>query len=633
MSQENKKARPAAQRGPMGGGRGPMGGMMRGEKAKDFKGSIIKLIGYLGSHTRTILFVWVLAVASTVFTILGPKILGQATDELFAGVMKQLAGTGGIDFGKIGGILLWMAGLYGVSALLSYLQGFVMSSVTAKVSLRLRNDIGEKIHRLPFKYYDKTTHGDIISRITNDVDTISQTLNQSMTQIITSVTSLIGITVMMLSISWRLTLAALCILPVTMITVILIVKKSQVHFANQQKFLGSVNGHVEEMLGSHVVVKAFNGEEDSLKTFDGYNGSLYRSAWKSNFLSGLMMPITSFIGNLAYVAICILGGYYAVRGILTVGGIQAFIQYTRSFTQPISQIANISNVLQQTAAAAERVFEFLGEREEPPEEPNALSVSRGNASPDTGTLAAIDGHIGFEQVSFGYDPEKTVIRNFSAKVSPGQKIAIVGPTGAGKTTIVKLLMRFYDVNSGAITVDGHDIRVFKRDELRSLFGMVLQDTWLFNGTIADNIRYGRLDASDEEVRDAAIVAQVDHFVRTLPDGYNMVLNEEADNISQGQKQLLTIARAVLADPEILILDEATSNVDTRTEALIQKAMDNLMHGRTSFVIAHRLSTIRNADLILVMRDGDIIEQGTHTELLERNGFYANLYNSQFESAN
>ena len=635
MSQQNEKTRNTAPRGPMGGGPmggGPMRGMMPGAKAKDFKGSITKLAGYLGKHKWTILFVWFLAIVSTVFTILGPKILGQATDALFTGVMNQIAGAGGIDFGKIGGILLWLVGLYGISALFSYLQGYVMSAVTAKVTFKLRNDIGEKMHKLPLGFYDKTTHGDVLSRITNDVDTISQTLNQSLTQIITSVTSLIGIVIMMLTISWQLTLAALCVLPVSMIAVILIVKKSQVHFKNQQKLLGSVNGHVEEMFGSHVVVKAFNGEEDSARTFGEYNESLYKSAWKSNFLSGLMMPITMFIGNLAYVAICILGGYYAVNGVMTVGGIQAFIQYVRSFTQPISQIANISNVLQQTAAAAERVFEFLGEQEEVPEEADALSANRNDAVSDSGTLVHIAGHVGFERVSFGYDPNKVIIKNFSAKIKPGQKVAIVGPTGAGKTTIVKLLMRFYDVTGGAITIDGHDIRMFKRDELRSLVGMVLQDTWLFNGTIADNIRYGRLDATDEEVRAAAIAAQVDHFVRTLPDGYNMVLNEEADNISQGQKQLLTIARAILADPEILILDEATSSVDTRTEVLIQKAMDNLMKGRTSFVIAHRLSTIRNADLILVMQDGDIVEQGTHVELLSRNGFYANLYNSQFETA-
>ncbi|MCR8645919.1 ABC transporter ATP-binding protein/permease [Paenibacillus sp. N1-5-1-14] len=614
----------------MGGGGMMPGTMMPGAKAKDFKGSISKLIGYLGKHTRMIILVCILAIISTVFTILGPKILGQATDELFTGVMKQISGTGSINFGKIGEIILLLAGLYGVSALFSYLQGFVMSGVTAKVTFKLRNDISDKMHKLPLGYYDKISHGEVLSRITNDVDTISQTLNQSVTQIITSVASLIGIAIMMFSISWKLTLAALCILPLSMIVIIIVMKKSQRHFKNQQKFLGSVNGHVEEMFGSHVVVKAFGGEEDSSKIFGQYNESLYKSAWKANFLSGLMMPITGFIGNLAYVAICILGGYFAANGTMTIGGIQAFIQYVRSFTQPISQIASISNVLQQTAAAAERVFEFLDEAEEVKEEPNALSVNHNSAAANT--LVKVEGHIDFNQVSFGYDPDKIIINNFSAKVKPGQKIAIVGPTGAGKSTIVKLLMRFYDVNSGAITIDGNDIQKFKRDELRSLFGMVLQDTWLFNGTIADNIRYGKLNATDEDVKNAAIAAQVDHFVRTLPEGYNMTLNEEADNISQGQKQLLTIARAILADPKILILDEATSSVDTRTEILIQKAMDNLMEGRTSFVIAHRLSTIRNADLILVMRNGDIVEQGTHEELVGNNGVYTSLYNSQFETA-
>ncbi len=617
--------------GPMGGG--PMGrGMMAGEKPKDFKGAIRKLSGYLGKYRWTILAVCVLAVASTVFMIFGPKILGKATDELFTGIMSQLAGTGSVNFGKIGGIILFLVGLYGLSAGLSYLQGFIMSSVTAKVTYKLRNDIFDKMHRLPFGFYDKTTHGDVLSRITNDVDTISQTLNQSLTQIITSVTSLLGVSVMMLTISWRLTLAAVCVIPLSMVFVITIVKKSQKHFKNQQKYLGKVNGHVEEMFGSHVVVKAFGGEEESAEIFGQYNDSLYKSAWKANFLSGLMMPITGFIGNLGYVAICILGGVFASNGTMTVGGIQAFIQYVRSFMQPVSQIATISNVLQQTAAAAERVFEFLAEPEQAAENTAAISVNTDDSVPDTATLKHIQGHVGFEDVSFGYNPDKIVIHDFTAAVKPGQKIAIVGPTGAGKTTIVKLLMRFYDVNSGAITIDGNNIQLFKRDSLRSLFGMVLQDTWLFNGSVADNIRYGKLDATDEEIKQAAKAAQVHHFVKTLPDGYNMVLNEETNNISQGQKQLLTIARAFLADPQILILDEATSSVDTRTEVLIQKAMENLMHGRTSFVIAHRLSTIRNADLIFVMNDGDIVEQGTHTELLTKNGFYAKLYNSQFEPA-
>lgn len=634
MSSEHTKRNAMPQQrqhfGPGGGG--PMGrGMMPGDKAKDFKGTILKLAGYLGKYKWTILIVWTLAIASTVFSILGPKILGGATDELFTGLMAKISGTGDINFDKIASIMLSLVALYCFSALLSYLQGFVMSSVTAKVTRRLRSDINGKIHKLPLKFFDTTTHGEVLSRITNDVDTINQTLNQSMTQIITSLTSLIGIIVMMLSISWQLTLFALVMLPLSLFAVIFVVKKSQKHFVNQQKFLGKVNGHVEEMFGSHVVVKAFNGEEDSEKTFGGYNEALYHSAWKANFLSGLMMPITGFIGNLSYVAVCMLGGYYAANGTLTVGGIQSFIQYMRSFTQPISQIANISNVLQQTAAAAERVFEFLGQNEEVKEPENALSVNRSNEA-DTKTSVRLSGGVRFENVSFGYDSEKTIIHGFSADIKPGQKVAIVGPTGAGKTTMVKLLMRFYDVNGGRITLDNHDIRDFKRNELRSLFGMVLQDTWLFNGTIADNIRYGKLDASDTEVRRAAKAAQVDHFVRALPDGYNMVLNEEADNISQGQKQLLTIARAILADPEILILDEATSSVDTRTEVLIQKAMDNLMKNRTSFVIAHRLSTIRNADLILVMRDGDIVEQGSHEELIAKKGFYAELYNSQFENA-
>ncbi len=640
MSNNNNSQAPAARppaggpgsgRGPMGGG--PMGhGMMPGEKAKDFKGSFRKLGGYLGKHKWTILVVCVLAVASTVFMIFGPKILGKATDELFKGIMSQLAGTGSVDFGKIGRIILFLVGLYGLGAGLSYLQGFIMSSVTAKVTYKLRNDIFDKIHRLPFGFYDKTTHGEVLSRITNDVDTISQTLNQSLTQIITSITSLLGVTVMMLTISWRLTLAAVCVIPVSMIVVIAIVKKSQKHFKNQQKYLGKVNGHVEEMFGSHIIVKAFGGEEESAEIFSEYNDTLYKSAWKANFLSGLMMPITGFIGNLGYVAICILGGFFASNGTMTVGGIQAFIQYVRSFNQPISQVANISNVLQQTAAAAERVFEFLEQPEESAEGSAAISVNTDDAMVDTATLKHIEGHVCFDDVSFGYNPEKIVVHDFSACIKPGQKIAIVGPTGAGKTTIVKLLMRFYDVTAGDITIDGNNVQLFKRDELRSLFGMVLQDTWLFNGTIADNIRYGNLNASDEEVKNAAKSAQVHHFVKTLPDGYNMVLNEEANNISQGQKQLMTIARAFLADPQILILDEATSSVDTRTEVLIQQAMENLAKGRTSFVIAHRLSTIRNADLILVMNDGDIVEQGTHIDLLAKNGFYANLYNSQFEPA-
>ncbi|MEH7513244.1 ABC transporter ATP-binding protein [Gottfriedia acidiceleris] len=594
--------------------------MAPGQKAKDFKGSMAKLMGYLGAHKKTIIFVFILAIISTVFTILGPKILGKATDEIFSGVMKQISGSGKINFGKISVIGLWLIGLYLLSSLFAYFQGYVMSGVTMKVTYKLRSDINDKIHKLPLSYFDQTSHGEVLSRITNDVDTINQTLNQSLTQIITSITSIIGITIMMISISWQLTLVALCILPLSMVFVLMIVKKSQKHFINQQRYLGKVNGHVEEMLGNHVLVKAFSGEEESTRAFSEYNDELYKSAWRANFLSGLMIPITAFIGNIGYVAICILGGYFTANGSMTVGGIQAFIQYVRSFTQPISQIANISNILQQTAAAAERVFEFLEEKEEVPEITNALSIKHNEVTSD----------VRFNHVAFGYTPEKMIIHDFNLVVKPGQKIAIVGPTGAGKSTIVNLIMRFYDVNSGEITIGGHSIKNYKRDELRSLFGMVLQDTWLFNGTIADNIRFGRLNATDEEVKNASISAQSDHFIRALPDGYNMILNEEVNNISQGQKQLITIARAILADPEILILDEATSSVDTRTEALIQKAMDNLMAGRTSFVIAHRLSTIRNADLILCMKDGDIIEQGTHDELMEKEGFYANLYNSQFE---
>ncbi|PEC46394.1 multidrug ABC transporter ATP-binding protein [Bacillus sp. AFS077874] len=609
-----------------GGGRGPgqMFGrnipMEPGQKAKDFKGSMAKLMSYLGAHKKTIVIVFILAIISTVFTILGPKILGKATDEIFSGVMKQISGSGKINFGKISVIGLWLIGLYLLSSLFAYLQGYVMSGVTMKVTFKLRSDINDKIHKLPLSYFDQTSHGEVLSRITNDVDTINQTLNQSLTQIITSITSIIGITIMMISISWQLTLVALCILPLSMIFVMMIVKKSQKHFINQQRYLGKVNGHVEEMLGNHVLVKAFSGEDESTRAFSEYNDELYKSAWRANFLSGLMIPITAFIGNIGYVAICILGGYFTANGSMTVGGIQAFIQYVRSFTQPISQIANISNILQQTAAAAERVFEFLEEKEEVPEVTNARSIKHHEVTSD----------VCFNHVAFGYTPEKMIIHDFNLVVKPGQKIAIVGPTGAGKSTIVNLIMRFYDVNSGEITIGGHNIKNFKRDELRSLFGMVLQDTWLFNGTIADNIRFGRLNATDDEVTNASISAQSDHFIRALPDGYNMILNEEVNNISQGQKQLITIARAILAEPQILILDEATSSVDTRTEALIQKAMDNLMVGRTSFVIAHRLSTIRNADLILCMKDGDIIEQGTHEELMEKEGFYANLYNSQFE---
>ncbi|MHB1355874.1 MAG: ABC transporter ATP-binding protein [Anaerolineae bacterium] len=602
--------------GPLGGG--PMGMMMKGEKARDFKGTMKKLIQYLGNYKVAILIVMLIASASTVFMIFGPKILGRATTKLFEGILAQIAGTGSIDFGYIGYILLVTGALYGLSSILAYVQGWIMTNVTMKVAYRFRKDISEKINRMPLKYFDGTNHGEVLSRVTNDVDTVSQTMNQSLTQIITSLVSVVGVLIMMLSISWLMTLVALAIIPVSMGFVLAVVKKSQVYFKEQQDYLGHVNGHVEEMYGGHVVMKAFNGEQRSAEKFDKFNQPLYRSAWKSQFLSGLMMPIMMFIGNLGYVAVCILGGYLAVKKAITLGDIQAFIQYIRSFTQPITQLANISNVLQQTAAAAERVFEFLAEPEEAAEAAQPV------------TLPAVQGHVEFKDVRFGYNPDKIIIKDFCAEVQPGQKIAIVGPTGAGKTTMVKLLMRFYDVNSGAILVDGHDIREFSRYDLRKMFGMVLQDTWLYNGTIMENIRYGRSDATDDEVVAAAKAAHADHFIRTLPDSYQMVLNEEVSNVSAGEMQLLTIARAILADPRILILDEATSSVDTRTEVRIQRAMDVLMKDRTSFIIAHRLSTIRDADLILVMRDGDIVEQGNHLELLERKGFYAELYNSQFE---
>jgi len=615
---------PVGGRGPMGG-HGPMGrggpmAMMKGEKAHDFKGTMLKLIKYLGAYRVPIVVVMLVAAASTLFTIVGPKILGKATTRLFEGVMSMIAGTGSIDFGYIGQILLITGGLYLLSAALSYLQGWIMTGVSMDITYRFRKDISEKINRMPLKYFDGTNHGEILSRVTNDVDTVSQTLSQSLTQIITSVTSVVGVLIMMFTINWLMTLAALLIVPLSMVIIGLVVNQSQKYFKQQQDYLGHINGHVEEMFGGHIVMKAFNGEEKSVAKFDSYNNTLYESAWKSQFLSGMMFPVMNFIGNLGYVAVCILGGWLAIKKAITVGDIQAFIQYVRSFTQPIMQIANISNILQQTAAAAERVFEFLNVAEEVPETESPIE------------LAMVDGRVEFKDVHFGYSPDKIIINDFCAAVAPGQKIAIVGPTGAGKTTMVKLLMRFYDVNSGAIQVDGHDIRDFTRFDLRKLFGMVLQDTWLYNGTIMENIRYGRPDATDEEVVAAARAAHVDHFVRTLPEGYHLVLNEETTNISQGQMQLMTIARAILADPKMLILDEATSSVDTRTEILIQKAMDNLMKGRTSFIIAHRLSTIRNADWILVMNNGDIVEQGKHEELLARNGFYAEMYNSQFENA-
>jgi ATP-binding cassette subfamily B multidrug efflux pump len=612
--------------GPMGGpgrmggmGRGgPMAMMRRGEKPRDFKGTLTKLIQYLGRYRLLILFIWLLAIASTVAMIAGPKILGKATTKLFEGVMAQIAGTGSVDFGYIGNIIVLTLTLYLVSALLSYGQGWIMSSVAMNITYRFRKDIAEKINRMPLRYFDGTSHGEVLSRITNDVDTVSQTLNQSLTQIITSVATVVGVLVMMFTISWQMTLVALAILPLSTGIIGLIVSKSQVFFKRQQDYLGHINGHVEEMYGGHVVMKAFNGEAKSVEQFDQINGILFDSAWKSQFLTGLLFPIMNFVGNLGYVVICILGGYLAVQGTITIGDIQAFIQYVRSFTQPISQIANISNVLQQTMAAAERVFQFLAE---PEEIPDTLAPVQ---------LDTVKGRVDFKNVHFGYSPDKIIINDFSFYAEPGQKIAIVGPTGAGKTTMVKLLMRFYDVNSGAILVDSHNIQEFKRGDLRCMFGMVLQDAWLYNGPIMENIRYGRSNATDDEVINAAKAARVDHFVRTLPEGYNMVLNEETTNISQGQMQLMTIARAILADPKILILDEATSSVDTHTEVLIQRAMDTLMKGRTSFIIAHRLSTIRDADWILVMNNGDIVEQGKHTKLLAKKGFYAELYNSQFE---
>jgi ATP-binding cassette subfamily B protein len=612
--------RAPARGGPMGGmGRGgPMAMMQRGEKPRDFKGTLNKLIQYLGRYRLLILFIWLLAIASTAATIFGPKILGNATTTLFNGVMAQIAGTGSVDFAAIGNIILEVLFLYLISALLSYGQGWIMSSVAMNITYRFRKDIAEKINRMPLKYFDGTSHGEVLSRITNDVDVVSGTLNQSLTQIITSVATVIGVLVMMFTINWQMTLVALAMLPLSFGIIGLIIGKSQVFFKRQQDYLGHINGHVEEMYGGHVVMKAFNGEAKSVEQFDQINATLYDSAWKSQFLTGLLFPIMNFVGNLGYVGICILGGYLVVKGTIPIGDIQAFIQYVRQFTQPISQIANISNVFQQTLAAAERVFQFLAEPEEIPDTQTPVQ------------LGTVEGRVDFKNVHFGYNPDKIIINDFTFYAEPGQRIAIVGPTGAGKTTMVKLLMRFYDVNSGAILVDGHNIKEFKRDDLRCMFGMVLQDTWLYNGTIMENIRYGRSNATDEEVINAAKASRVDHFVRTLPEGYSLVLNEETTNISQGQMQLMTIARAFLVDPKILILDEATSSVDTHTEVLIQKAMDTLMKGRTSFIIAHRLSTIRDADWILVMRDGDIVEQGKHAKLLAKNGFYAELYNSQFE---
>ncbi len=560
----------------------------------------------------------IFAICSTVFSIIGPKVMGDATQKIYEGLMNIITNSGGMDYDGILRTILLLLGLYVLSALFSYMHGWLMSGVANKVSYQMRKELAAKIHKLPLSFYDKTSYGEVLSRITNDVDTLSNSLNQSLTQIVTSLTTVIGVLYMMFSISWQMACVALLVLPISMIFISVVVKRSQGYFVSQQEYLGHVNGHIEEMYGAHIIVKAYNGEEKSTKQFEKLNNSLYESGWKSQFMSGLMMPIMSFIGNVGYVAICVLGGYYASIGVITVGNIQSFISYMRSFTQPLTQVANISNVLQQTMASSERIFEFLSEEEEEPDTQYPLNVEN------------IKGDVIFAHVKFGYQPDNIVIHDFTADIKQGQKVAIVGPTGAGKTTIVKLLMRFYELNEGAICIDGLDIRQFTRNDLRSLFGMVLQDTWSYSASIADNIRYGKLDATDEEVVQAAKAAQVDHFIKTLPDGYNSILNEDANNISQGQKQLLTIARAILTDPKILILDEATSSVDTRTEILIQKAMDNLMKGRTSFIIAHRLSTIRDADLILCMDHGDIVEQGRHEELLEKKGFYYRLYNSQFE---
>ncbi|MCA0383965.1 MAG: ABC transporter ATP-binding protein/permease [Firmicutes bacterium] len=612
---ENRQRRNS---GP-GMGHGPMG-MMGGAKAKDFKSTIKRLINYLDVYKWTILMVILLAAASAAFGIYGPKLLGKATTKVFEGIFGKISGTGtGIDFDYIGGIMITLIILYGVSALLSYIQGFVMTGVSMKVTYKMRKDISEKINRIPLKYFDGTNHGEVLSRITNDVDTVSQTLNQSLTQMITSITTVIGVMIMMISISGLMTLVSLLIIPLSMVFVMLIVKRSQKYFKEQQKLLGNVNGHIEEMYSGHMIIKAFNGEEESIATFSKINEELYATSWKSQFLSSIMMPMINIVGNIGYVAVCVLGGSLAAKKAIEVGDIQAFVQYIRSFTQPLAQLANISNVLQQTAAAAERVFEFLDEAEEIADAQEPVDASR------------VHGEVSFKNVHFGYNDDQTVINDFSVDIKQGQKVAIVGPTGAGKTTMVKLLMRFYDVGSGKITLDGHDIREYSRHDLRDQFGMVLQDAWLYNASIKDNIRYGNLDATDEEIIAAAKSAHVDSFVHMLPGGYDMQLNEEATNVSLGQKQLITIARAFLSNPKLLILDEATSSVDTRTEVQIQTAMKRLMENRTSFIIAHRLSTIRDADLILVMNHGDIVEQGTHEALLAKGGFYADLYNSQFES--
>ncbi|WP_270500970.1 ABC transporter ATP-binding protein [Clostridium butyricum] len=613
MSNEDRKMRPTMV------GMGQMRGMGGGKvKAKNFKGSMKKLFNYLFKYKFSVILVILFAIGSTAFSIIGPKILGNATTEIFNGIMSKLSGGSGIDFTKISRILITLLVIYLISAVFSFIQGFIMTGVSQKLTYRLRKEMIEKIDRMPMNYFDRRTHGEVLSRITNDIDTLNQSLNQSMTQIITSITTIIGIVFMMCTINVIMTCTIVLIVPISLIFITFIAKKSQKYFKEQQDYLGHVNGQVEEVYGGHNIVKVFNGEEDAINRFNTDNETLYKSAWKSQFLSGLMQPIMMFISNIGYVAVAILGGFFAIQNKISVGDIQSFIQYTRSFTQPLAQIAQISNMLQSIAASSERVFEFLEEEEEVQFADNPESIEN------------IEGNVEFRNVKFGYYPDKTIINNFSLKVNEGKKVAIVGPTGAGKSTIIKILMRFYDINNGDILIDGKSIYNFNRRDLRKLFGMVLQETWLFNGSIKENIRYGNLDASDEEVHNAAESAEADEFISTFHEGYDMILNEEVSNVSQGQKQLLTIARAILKDPKILILDEATSSVDTRTELKIQKAMDTLMEGRTSFIIAHRLSTIKNADIILVLKDGDIIEQGNHEELMAMNGFYTNLYNSQFE---
>ena len=620
MSKENRSSQ-GMKRGPMGGHRGPGRPV---EKAKNFKGTMISLIGYMRPYYINMIISMLFAVLSVVFMVVGPKILGNATTELVNGLYAKIGGTGSINFEKIGEILIFLVSIYIVSTLCNFIQNWMMAGVAQKVSYRLRKAMSEKINKLPFSYFDKQSHGEVLSRFSNDVDTVQQTLSQSLAQMISSFVQIIGYLIMMLTISWEMTLLALIVIPLSLILVTTVIKHSQKFFAKQQQSLGNVNGHIEEMYSGHIVMKAYNGEEKSIATFEEYNNDLYESAWKSQFLSGLMQPISMFVGNLGYVGVCILGGYLAMNGRITIGNIQSFITYVRSFNNPISQVAQMMNVLQSTAAAAERVFEFLAEEEDVEETKTPVEIYDENGNTD------IKGQVTFENVHFGYNPDKIIIHDFSMYIKPGKKIAIVGPTGAGKTTIVKLLMRFYELNSGSIYIDGIKTTDMRRNDLRSLFGMVLQDAWLFNGTVMENLRYGRMDATDEEVVAAADAAYVDHFIRTLDHGYDTMINEESSNISQGQKQLLTIARAFLADPKILILDEATSSVDTRTEVLIQKGMEKLMENRTSFVIAHRLSTIRDADLILVMKDGDIVEAGNHEDLMAADGFYTKLYNSQFE---